>query len=87
MHQDEEFTHERFIELMQGVIEPAIARHGGRIVKSTGDGFVAEFASPVEAVRCAVTFQDAIHRKNADRPAGTKIGRCRARQCQCAAKR
>ena len=34
------------------LIDPAIARHGGRIVKSMGDGLLVEFASPVEAVRC-----------------------------------
>jgi class 3 adenylate cyclase len=40
---------------------PAIAEHGGRIVKSTGDGFLAEFASAVEAVRAATQFQAQIH--------------------------
>jgi tetratricopeptide (TPR) repeat protein len=42
---------------MAEVIEPVIAQHGGRIVKTTGDGFLAEFQSAVAAVRCAVQFQ------------------------------
>jgi TolB-like protein/class 3 adenylate cyclase/Tfp pilus assembly protein PilF len=42
-------------------IHPAIAEHGGRIVKNTGDGFLAEFPSAVEAVRAALQFQNHIH--------------------------
>jgi TolB-like protein/class 3 adenylate cyclase/Tfp pilus assembly protein PilF len=57
MHDDEEATHARFTTLLKDAIEPAIAEHGGRIVKSTGDGFLAEFPSAVEAVRAAVQFQ------------------------------
>ena len=57
MHANEEATHAQFTEIMQGVVEPAVAQHGGRIVKSTGDGFLAEFASAVEAAACAVQFQ------------------------------
>jgi adenylate cyclase len=61
MHSDEEATHARFTALLAGAIMPAIAEHGGRIVKSTGDGFLAEFASAVEAVRAATQFQTQIH--------------------------
>jgi class 3 adenylate cyclase len=43
-----------------GAVEPAIAEHGGRIVKNTGDGFLAEFPSAVEAVRAAIQFQTRI---------------------------
>jgi TolB-like protein/class 3 adenylate cyclase len=57
MHEDEEDTHARFTALIVGVIEPAIVQHGGRIVKSTGDGFLAEFPSAVEAAKCALQFQ------------------------------
>ena len=57
MHNDEEATHAKLSALLAGGIEPAIAEHGGRIVKNTGDGFLAEFPSPVEAVRAAVQFQ------------------------------
>jgi len=62
MHEDEEATHARFTDIMNNAIEPAMSQHGGRIVKSTGDGFLAEFASAVEAVGCALQFQDAIAR-------------------------
>jgi class 3 adenylate cyclase len=47
--------------LLAGGVEPAIAEHGGRIVKNTGDGFLAEFPSAVEAVRAATQFQIRIH--------------------------
>jgi TolB-like protein/class 3 adenylate cyclase/Flp pilus assembly protein TadD len=60
MHDDEEATHARFTALLKDAIAPAIAEHGGRIVKSTGDGFLAEFLSAVEAVRAAVQFQTRI---------------------------
>jgi class 3 adenylate cyclase/TolB-like protein len=60
MHQDEEATHAKLKALLAGGIEPAIAEHGGRIVKNTGDGFLAEFPSAVEAVRAAMQFQTRI---------------------------
>ena len=41
----------------KNTFDPAIAAHGGRIVKTTGDGLLAEFASVVDAVACAVTVQ------------------------------
>src|SRR5450432_4206137 len=57
MHSDEEATHARLTALLADGVEPAIANHGGRIVKNIGDGFLAEFPSAVEAVRAAVQFQ------------------------------
>src|SRR5262245_3879805 len=60
MHNDEEATHTKLTALLTDAVDPAIAEHGGRIVKSTGDGFLAEFASAVEAVRAAVQFQNRI---------------------------
>ena len=57
MHDDEEATHTRLTALLTGSVSPAITEHGGRIVKNTGDGFLAEFPSTVEAVRAAVQFQ------------------------------
>jgi TolB-like protein/class 3 adenylate cyclase len=60
MHDDEEATHTKLTALLRGSVSPAIIEHGGRIVKNTGDGFLAEFPSTVEAVRAAVQFQDHI---------------------------
>ncbi|UWU66222.1 adenylate/guanylate cyclase domain-containing protein [Bradyrhizobium sp. NC92] len=57
MHEDEEGTHAKLMTLLARGVEPAIAEHGGRIVKNTGDGFLAEFPSAVEAVRAAMQFQ------------------------------
>jgi len=60
MHDDEEDTHVRLTALLADIVEPAIAEHGGRVVKHTGDGFLAEFPSAVEAVRAATHFQNGI---------------------------
>jgi TolB-like protein/class 3 adenylate cyclase len=61
MHSDEEPTHAKLTALLMDVVNPAIAEHGGRIVKNTGDGFLAEFPSAVEAVRAAMLFQTRTH--------------------------
>src|SRR5438874_2483038 len=60
MHTEEEATHARLTALLTEAVNPAIAEHGGRIVKNTGDGFLAEFPSAVEAVRAAMLFQTRI---------------------------
>jgi TolB-like protein/class 3 adenylate cyclase/Flp pilus assembly protein TadD len=60
MHNDEEATHAKLTEFLTEAVNPAIAEHGGRIVKNTGDGFLAEFSSAVEAVRAAMQFQTRI---------------------------
>jgi TolB-like protein/Tfp pilus assembly protein PilF len=57
MHNDEEATHAKLAALLTDAVAPAIAEHGGRVVKNTGDGFLAEFPSAVEAIRAAVQFQ------------------------------
>src|SRR6201991_3099678 len=57
MHHDEETTHAKLTALLADAVEPAIAEHGGRIVKNTGDGCLAEFSSAVVAVRAALQFQ------------------------------
>jgi adenylate cyclase len=64
MERDEEGTAARIRALRAEVIEPALARHHGRLVKTTGDGFLAEFASPVEAVRSALAIQDQLASAN-----------------------
>src|ERR1700712_5199981 len=65
MHDDEEGTHTRLTALLADIVEPAIAEYGGRVVKHTGDGFLAEFPSAVEAVRAARHFQDSIRNLSA----------------------
>jgi class 3 adenylate cyclase len=60
MHHEEEATRAKVTALLADSVKPAIAEHGGRIVKNTGDGFLAEFLSAVEAVRAAVQFQTRI---------------------------
>jgi TolB-like protein/class 3 adenylate cyclase/Flp pilus assembly protein TadD len=60
MHNDEETTHAKLTALLADGVAPAIAEHGGRIVKNTGDGFLAEFPSAVQAVRAAIQFQSRI---------------------------
>jgi len=54
---DEEGTHERLQAHFRELVEPKIKDHRGRTVKNTGDGLLAEFASVVDAVRCAVEVQ------------------------------
>jgi class 3 adenylate cyclase len=66
MHHNEEGTHAKLTALLANAVEPAIADHGGRIVKNTGDGFLAEFPSAVEAVRAAVQFQARIKELTTD---------------------
>jgi TolB-like protein/Flp pilus assembly protein TadD len=61
MHCDEEGTHAKLSSLMTEAVHPAITEHGGRIVKSTGDGFLAEFTSAIGAVRAAAQFQSRVH--------------------------
>ena len=56
---DEEGTLARLRALRRELIDPAIAQHRGRIFKTTGDGILVEFASVVDAVRCAVAVQRA----------------------------
>src|SRR5437899_10143588 len=57
MGEDEEGTHAALTALRREVSDPKISEHRGRIVKTTGDGVLVEFASVVDAVRCAVELQ------------------------------
>jgi adenylate cyclase len=54
---DEEGTHERLNTHFRQLVEPKIREHKGHTVKNTGDGLLAEFASVVDAVRCAAEVQ------------------------------
>src|SRR5467141_1992622 len=62
---DEEGTLGRLKALRAEVIDPKIAEHRGRIVKTTGDGLLVEFASVVDALRCAAEVQAAMAGRNA----------------------
>jgi formylglycine-generating enzyme required for sulfatase activity/class 3 adenylate cyclase len=57
MQMDEEGTHRRVKRIERDLIEPSIVEHHGKLVKTTGDGFLAIFDSPVEAVRCGIVIQ------------------------------
>jgi adenylate cyclase len=57
MGADEEGTHERLSAVRRHLADPKIKEHRGRIVKTTGDGLLAEFPSVVDAVRCGVEVQ------------------------------
>ena len=63
-HVDEEPTVKRLRALRSDLIVPTVARHYGRVVKSTGDGAIVEFRSAVEAVRCAIELQNAMPGRN-----------------------
>ena len=66
MGADEEGTLERLKALRRVLVDPKIAEHRGRIVKTTGDGLLAEFASVVDAVRCAGEIQRAMTDRDLD---------------------
>jgi adenylate cyclase len=66
MGADEEGTHERVKAHLVELLDPRIGEHHGRIVKTTGDGMLAEFASVVDAVRCAAEIQRAMADRDLD---------------------
>src|SRR5215475_3943488 len=68
MDLDEEGTHERVERILRDLIGPGIAQHHGRLVKATGDGFIAIFDSPLEAVRCSVDIQQSVSGRNTSFP-------------------
>jgi adenylate cyclase len=76
MGADEEGTLARFKALRATLIDPKIAEHHGRIVKTTGDGLLVEFASVVDAMRCATEWQAAMadHPQSADTRIDFRIG-------------
>src|SRR6201990_751246 len=68
MQIDEEETHERVKRIVRDLIEPTIVEHHGKLVKTTGDGFLAIFDSPVEAVRCGIVIQQNMVGRNTSLP-------------------
>src|SRR6266446_6964472 len=73
MGADEGGTLERLKALRRELLDPKIAAHDGRLVKTTGDGFLVEFSSVVDALRCATEVQGRMAERNATVPADTRI--------------
>src|SRR5215471_7976833 len=73
MGTDEEGTYERLKAHLAELVHPRIAEHRGRVVKNMGDGLLAEFASVVDAVRCAVEMQRDMAERNAGIAAPERI--------------
>ena len=73
MGRDEEGTHSALKVHLMELVEPCIAEHVGRVVKRTGDGLLAEFASVVDATRCAIAVQTGMHERNASVPTDARI--------------
>ena len=73
MGADEEGTHERLKAHLGELVDPKIREHTGRIVKSTGDGMLAEFASVVDAVRCAAEIQRGMVDRESEVPEERRI--------------
>ena len=73
MGRDETGTLAALKVLRREVIDPAIASHGGRVVKTTGDGLLLEFPSVVNAVRCAIEVQRAMTDRTAEVPEDRRI--------------
>ncbi|MGB6397390.1 MAG: adenylate/guanylate cyclase domain-containing protein, partial [Bradyrhizobium sp.] len=72
MQRAEEATCAEFERLKRELIEPSLCRHEGRLIKTTGDGALVEFASPLAAVRCAVEIQD--HLASGGSPFSLRVG-------------
>src|SRR6478609_3294172 len=68
MQIDEEGTHNRVKRIERDLIEPSIIENHGKLIKTTGDGFIAIFDSPVEAVRCSIVIQQNLVGRNASLP-------------------
>ena len=73
MQADEEGTHVRVKRIERDLIQPSIVEHHGTLVKTTGDGFIAIFDSPVEAVRCSIVIQQNLLGRNATLPKDSRI--------------
>jgi class 3 adenylate cyclase len=70
---DEEGTLNRLRSIRAELIDPKITEHRGRVVKTTGDGLLVEFASVVDGLRCASEWQRGMAERNADVPPTSRI--------------
>ena len=73
MGADEEGTLAQLKAHRRALVDPKISEHRGRIVKTTGDGMLVEFASVVDALRCAVEVQRGMAERNAEVPQDKRI--------------
>src|SRR6478736_6708918 len=73
MGRDEEHTLAQLKAFRKTLVDPGITAHRGRIVKTTGDGMLVEFASAVDAARCAVEVQREMARRNTGVPPDLRI--------------
>jgi adenylate cyclase len=72
MERHDEATYAEFERLKRELIEPSLSRYEGRLIKTTGDGALVEFASPLAAVRCALEIQN--HLASGDSPLRFRVG-------------
>src|SRR3954452_9856173 len=73
MGANEEGTLARLKAVRKAIVDPTIASHRGRIVKTTGDGMLVEFASAVDAVRAAIAVQRCMKEQNSALPQNQRI--------------
>lgn len=73
MGSDEDGTFDALKTRLSHSVNPLVSRYGGRVFKSTGDGFLAEFSSAVQAVQCAVAIQRASAEVNGDAPTDKRL--------------
>jgi adenylate cyclase len=73
MGEDEEGTLAALMSDRAAVLDPGVARFGGRLIKTTGDGYLIEFASAVAAIECALAVQGAMNERNRDRAPDRRV--------------
>jgi len=73
MEHDESLTFARLRRLRDEVIQPKVAEYGGRLIKTTGDGFLAEFSSATAALKCGIDIQRNVVALEADRSVETRL--------------
>jgi len=61
------------LEEHRGIVRSVLAKHAGREVKTTGDGFLLEFRSALAAVQCGVAMQQALHERNQVQPTERQV--------------
>ena len=74
MEKNEEGTLQQVKALQREVLKPKLKERGGRMVKTTGDGFLVEFGSPSEALRCALEVQQEMNKADLRLRIGVNLG-------------